>query len=100
VTKQKRPKAKLVLSPEAREYCIEVLIHNGREELVSSLEGIGVACYDEEDDRELAEAAADSVEAGDIEFDFSFVASKQYPHHLQRLHMDINEVWVEAPKGE
>ena len=48
--------------------CKFALIDAGRETVIELLESIGVACYDEESTEELAEAAAESVESGDIDF--------------------------------
>lgn len=83
------------LTEAAKTYCTEALEALDREELVNMLEGIGVACYDEEDNTVLAESAADSVEAGDIEFDFGFHAAKASPHHVYMLWLDIDEVWAD-----
>ena len=41
--------------------------HVGRAGIVEMLEAIGIACYDDETTEELAEAAVDSIESGDIE---------------------------------
>jgi hypothetical protein len=38
-----------------------------REELVSKLESIGIACYDHESNKELREALFSAVEQGDLE---------------------------------
>jgi hypothetical protein len=82
------------LSSDAKAYCVEVLKNQGREALVSMLENIGVACYDDEDDYTLAEAAADSVEAGDIEFDWGHSYASSLPRHIYMAWLDIEDVWI------
>ena len=84
------------LTKEAKAYCVAFLEAQGREFLVQQLEGICVACYDEEDAAELAESAADSVEAGDIEFDWSFAPAKASKHHVYMLWLDVDEVWEDT----
>lgn len=81
------------LSESAKEYAKEALQTLERQELIDMLENIGCACYDEESEETFAEAIVDSIEAGDIDFDFSFVASKAYPPHIARLWLDIDDVW-------
>lgn len=81
------------LTSEAREYCLEVLVTRGRESLVADLEGIGIACYDEEGVEELAEAALDSVEAGDIDFDWTNPIGQS--GYIRKLWLAIDEVWGE-----
>jgi len=83
------------LSEEAKAYCQASLERQGRGAVVEMLEGIGVACYDEEGVEELAEAAVDSVEAGDIEFDFGMSAvDRSDGDYLYRLWLDIDDVWI------
>lgn len=82
------------LSDQAKEYAKEALQTLDRSVLIEMLEGIGVACYDEETEETFAEAIVDSIEAGDIEFDFSFAASKAYPNHIARMWLDIDDVWI------
>jgi len=78
---------------EAREYCKAAISLMTREELVESLENIGVACYDDEPIEDFIDSYVDSVEAGDIEFDFSYQAANQYPHHVKMLRYNIDEVY-------
>jgi len=82
------------LSPEAKAYCKDILLKQGRTELVSQLESIGIACYDEEDDETLADSAVDSVEAGDIDFDWGLGQAKAFGHHSYMLWLDVEDVWV------
>ena len=81
------------LTPEAKKYCKEALKAQGREFLVQQLENIGIACYDDEDEETLAEAAVDSVEAGDIDFDFGMQYALTSPAHLRVLYYHIKDVW-------
>lgn len=81
------------LTPEAKEYCKEALKEQGRDSLVQMLENIGIACYDDEDDDTLAESAVDSVQAGDIEFDFGIQYALTTPHYVRMLWYDVEDVW-------
>lgn len=83
-----------MLSKTARKYCKEYLKEQGREPLVEQLEGIGVACYDDDDLDDLLDCAVDSVEAGDIEFDWSHAAAKSCNHRCYMLWLDIEEIHV------
>lgn len=82
------------LSEPAKAYAKEALQTLDREVLIQMLEGIGCACYDEETEETFAESIVDSIEAGDIEFDFSFAASKSYRHGIQMMWLDIDDVWI------
>ncbi len=82
------------LSEAAKAYAVEALQTLDREELISMLENIGCACYDEEGKDVFAESIVDSIEAGDIEFDWSFAASKSYRYGIQRMWLDIDDVWI------
>lgn len=82
------------LTPEARIYCTAAVELMEREELVAALENIGVACYDYEPIEDFVESYVDSVEAGDIEFDFSHAAALSYPHHVKMKWYDIEDTWV------
>ena len=88
------------LTKEAREYCTAALLTREREDVVQELESICVACYDDETmEDDLVPSMVDSVEAKDIDFDWSFAASKQYPHSVQMLWLDVDEVWTkEKPR--
>ena len=81
------------LTEQARVYCIAVIETMEREEIISTLEGLGIACYDDDSTEDLVESYVDSVEAEDIEFDWKYVTSKQYPHHVQMLCLDVDEIW-------
>ena len=81
------------LTQEASYYCKKVALHLGRDHMVNDLEAIGIACYDDESDEVLADAFVSSVEAGDIEFDFSHCQAKNRPRHLYLEWLDIDEVW-------
>lgn len=81
------------LTDEARAYCQEALEVRGRYKLVEMLESIGIACYDEEDVEELAEAVVDSVEAGDIDFEWDHVTAKNLHAYAYMLWLDIDEIW-------
>ncbi len=81
------------LSEQAKQYCKACLLTLPREELVEKLEAISIACYDDEDNEILADAAVDSVEAGDIHFDWSFAFSKSMPHSVKMMWLDIDEIW-------
>lgn len=81
------------LTDEAREYCLEVVGEINRETMVEMLEGIGCACYDDEDISDFIEAIVDSIEAGDIEFDFGIHAAKNQKHHMYMKWLDIDDVW-------
>lgn len=89
------------LSRAAKAYCTKALAELDRAELVSMLEAICIACYDDESvSNDLVPSAIDSIEAGDIEFDWSFAASKQYGHAAQMFWLDIDDVWVVQPENE
>lgn len=81
------------LTKEARAYCKEVVSTWSREDLVAHVEGVGSAAYDDDDDDDLVESVVTSIEAGDIDFDFSYTGSKAYPHHIQMMALDIEETW-------
>lgn len=81
------------LTEQAKTYCKEAISTMERDEIVSALEGLGIACYDDEDTEDLVDSYVDSVEAGDIEFDFSYSSAMQYPHHIKMMNLDINDVW-------
>lgn len=81
------------LTKPARKYCQAALEAQGREALVEMLEGICIACYDEEDAEELAESAVDSIEAGDIDFDWGHGAVKVAGHYCYMLWLDIDDIW-------
>lgn len=82
------------LTAEAKAYCQEALEAMGRETIIDMLENqAGCACYDDEDTDSLAESAVDSVEAGDIEFDWGFAQAKSLGHHVYMTWLDIDEVW-------
>jgi hypothetical protein len=82
------------LTPEARIYCTAAVELMEREELVAALENIGVACYDDEPIEDFVESYVDSVEAGDIEFDFGCNTAFSYPHHVKMKWLDIEDTWV------
>jgi hypothetical protein len=82
------------LTPEARIYCTAAVELMEREELVAALEGIGVACYDDEPIEDFVESYVDSVEAGDIEFDFKYSGALSYPYHVKMMWYDIEDTWV------
>jgi hypothetical protein len=81
------------LTDEAREYCKEALMELGREYLAEQLGFVCVEVRDDDDDDDLAESVLDSIEAGDLEFDWGFGQSKCFAHHVQMLWLDIDEVW-------
>lgn len=81
------------LTEQAKTYCKEAISLMGRDEIVQTLEGLCIACYDDEEIEDLVDSYVDSVEAGDIEFDFKYGAAMQYPHHIKMLNLDIDEVW-------
>lgn len=81
------------LTNPAKEYCTAVVEQMPREELVAALENIGVACYDDEPIEDLVAAYVDSVEAGDIEFDFSQAFCLTLPHHIKMMWYDFVFVW-------
>jgi hypothetical protein len=81
------------LTDEAKAYVKSVVLREGRQYLVEALENIGAACYDEEDDDTLADAVVDSIEAGDIDFDFGFYVARAFGGEQYRLWLDIEEVW-------
>ena len=81
------------LTEQAKTYCKEAISTMERDEIVSALEGIGTACYDDEEIEDLVDSYVDSVEAGDIEFDFSYASAMQYSHHIKMMNLEIDEVW-------
>lgn len=81
------------LTEQAKNYCKEAVATMEREEIVQTLEGLGIACYDDEETETLVDSYVESVEAGDIEFDFTYAAAMQYPHHIKMMNLDIDEVW-------
>ena len=81
------------LTEQAKTYCKEAISLMERDEIVSTLEGIGTACYDDEKIEDLVDSYVDSVEAGDIEFDFSYSSAMQYPHHVKMMNLEIDDVW-------
>lgn len=82
------------LSEEARKYAIASISEISREEMVSLLEGIGCACYDDEPEEDFVESIVDSIEAGDIEFEWSIWEAKSKSHSTYMLWLDIEEIWV------
>lgn len=82
------------LTPEAKAYCTAAIELMEREELVAALENLGIACYDDEPIEDFVASYVDSVEAGDIEFDFSHAAALSYPHHVKMMWYDIEDIWV------
>lgn len=90
------------LTRQAREYCTAVLSLMEREEMVEILEGqLCVACYDEETKYDLVPAMVDSVEARDLDFDWSIGAAKVQSHYIYMLWLDIDEIWTkEKPREE
>lgn len=82
------------LTSEAHKYCKAALLEEGREYIIRLLEGVGVACYDDEETEELAEAAVESVATGDIEFDWSLACAKSCSHRTRMLWYDIDEIAV------
>ncbi len=81
------------LTEQARAYCVAAIGTMERNEIVSTLESLGIACYDDEETSDLVESYVDSVEAEDIDFDWSYAAAMQYPHHVKMLNLDVDEVW-------
>lgn len=81
------------LTEQAKTYCKEAISTLERAEIVSTLESLGIACYDDEETEELVDSYVESVEAEDIEFDFTYAAAMQYPHHIKMMNLDIDEVW-------
>ena len=81
------------LTEQAKTYCKEAISLMERDEIVSTLEGLGIACYDDEETEMLVDSYVESVEAGDIEFDFKYGAAMQYPHHIKMMNLEIDEVW-------
>ena len=81
-------------TPEAKDYCTAAVELMERDELVAALENIAIACYDYEETEDFVASYVDSVEAGDIEFDFSHQAALSYPHHVKMKWYSIEEVWV------
>ena len=89
------------LTKEAREYCTEVLLRMEREEIVEILENqVCVACYDEETKYDLVPAMVDSIEAGDIDFDWSIGAAKGHSHYIYTFWLDIDEIWTKVKPTE
>jgi len=82
------------LTPEAKAYCKAAVELMDREELVSALENLGIACYDNEETEDFVESYVDSVEAGDIEFDFSYASTLSYPYHVKMMWYYIEDTWV------
>lgn len=86
------------LTKEARAYCLAAANEMSREELVQELENICIACYDEETiEEDFAPSFVDSVEAGDIEFDFNYSSAGRWSHPTKMLCLDIDEVWEPRP---
>jgi hypothetical protein len=82
------------LTPEAKAYCTAAIELMDREELVAALENLGIACFDNEPTEDFVASYVDSVEAGDIEFDFGYAGTLSYPHHVKMMWYYIEEVWV------
>lgn len=82
------------LTPEAKAYCTAAVKLMDRDELVTALENLGIACYDNEDVEDFVDSYVDSVEAGDIEFDFSYAGTLSYPYHVKMMWYDIEDTWV------
>ena len=82
------------LSPEAKAYCTAAVELMDREELVVALENLCIACYDNEPTEDFVESYVDSVEAGDIEFDFGYTGTLSYPYHVKMMWYDIEDTWV------
>jgi len=81
------------LTQAAKDYASNVVSKMERGILVAELEYIGVACYDYEPTEDLVESYFDSIEAKDIDFDFSIHLAKHQPHHLYMDWVDIEEFW-------
>lgn len=82
------------LTPEAKAYCTAAIELMAREELVAALENLCTACYDNEPTEDFVASYVDSVEAGDIEFDFGYASARQYPYVVKNMWYDIEEPWV------
>ena len=82
------------LTPEAKAYCKAAVELMDRDELVAALEGLCIACYDNEDVEDFVDSYVDSVEAGDIEFDFKYSGALSYPYHVKMMWYDIEDTWV------
>jgi len=81
------------LTDEAKTYLAELFEARGREEITTELESICIAVYDEDDlVDDLIPCAIDSVEAGDIDVEFSMAESK-FHHSAYMAWLDIEEVW-------
>lgn len=82
------------LTQKAREYCLQAVENlYSREELISMLENIGVACYDDEETTDFIASVVDSIEADDIDFDWGIAVAKSLPHHVYMIWLDIEEVF-------
>lgn len=81
------------LSPEAKAYCKAAVELMDRDELVAALEGLCIACYDNEPIEDFVDSYVDSVEAGDIEFDFGYASAQQYPFVVKNMWYYIEETW-------
>ena len=82
------------LTEPAKLYCQAIFEGMEREALVEILEGqLSIQCYDHEDTDTLAESVVVSVEAGDIEFDWSHDTAKASSRSNYHLWLDIEDVW-------
>lgn len=84
----------LTLTQPAKDYAKHVLLNfHSRDDMVTMLESVGCACYDDEPDDDLADAIIDSIEANDIHFDFSWGVALARGGEAKMLWLDMGEVW-------
>lgn len=84
------------LTDEAKKYAAEYLEAQGREAVVQMLEGICIACYDDEDlTEDLIPAAVDSIEAGDIEIPWDYATARATSYAAGMAWLDVDDVWAE-----